>query len=245
MRAVGACALLVAIAAGACRRPPAAPPRPAPARVEARSYGTWRAAFEEGKLDPVVTVATVLAPHVMGIGALAGLRGEVTILDGVPWIAHPAEPWTIRVDRSAGDLAAALLVTATVPAWQSVPIGRDLPLEALEQELAQLAADSRAEPGRPLPVRIEGELTELVWRVVDGRKLEIVAFDRSRKPRVDVTGHVAAARGTLVGFYSAGQGGFAPAGSAVHLHVVLPDRQIAAHVDSVVVRQGATLLLPR
>src|SRR5262245_56650509 len=121
----GALLLALALTAG-CRR---APPRPqaqprAAAPVEVRTWGDLGAIMHEGKMDPLVTVARLVGPHVYAVGALAGLRGDVTILDGTPWISYPAEPWTIRVEHQPGDVAATLLVAATVPTWRRVLVER-------------------------------------------------------------------------------------------------------------------------
>jgi alpha-acetolactate decarboxylase len=60
-----------------------------------------------------------------------------------------------------------------------------------------------------------------------------------------VSGTLAEASGTLVGFFSkTHQGVFTHLGSNTHLHVVAPDAKVSGHVDAVTVPAGVEIGFP-
>src|SRR5687767_4532707 len=61
------------------------------APVPVSSFGKLRTMVHEGDVTAKVKLGEVLSrPHAFAVGALAGLAGEVTVLDGVAWLARPA-----------------------------------------------------------------------------------------------------------------------------------------------------------
>jgi alpha-acetolactate decarboxylase len=73
-----------------------------------------------------VRIADVsIAPHTFGVGALSHLRGEITVLDDIAWIARPSDDGTISVSHypvhSTPD-SAALLVVAHVESWRELTV---------------------------------------------------------------------------------------------------------------------------
>src|SRR5688572_4171827 len=71
-----------------------------PAHPKVSTFGHLRAVVHERDLAPKVKLAEVLArPHAYAVGALSELRGEVTIVDGVAWLAYPAAGGGARVEK--------------------------------------------------------------------------------------------------------------------------------------------------
>jgi acetolactate decarboxylase len=91
---------------------------------------------------------------------------------------------------------------------------------------------------------IEGELADIGWHVIDGRKVA-AAKTHEEHAAAAVRGSVSRAQGTLVGFFSTRhQGVFTHMSKKSHLHVVLPKEGVAGHVDGVTILPGAVLLVP-
>src|SRR5687767_5611127 len=63
-----------------------------------RWYGALHAIMHEGRTASAVELSAVVpGPHVWGLGALEGLRGEVTVLDDEVWLARPRADGTAAV----------------------------------------------------------------------------------------------------------------------------------------------------
>jgi|GEM_PF-375108 len=216
------------------------------AAVEVRTWGSLREVMHGGGQEAVVAVSEVARPHVWGVGALAGLRGEVTLVDGQVWLSRGDGRGGVRVERSAGGAApavgAALLTVATVERWQRVALTRDVEDGALDAEVERLARDAGLDVERPFPLVVEGELQSVHWHVLDP----------SRPPAGGAHGHAGAVsgvlpqvRGRLVGFFSRHHAGvFTHHDRATHLHLVTGDGAVMGHADRAGWRAGASLLLP-
>lgn len=222
--------------------PPLTPVLAAAPMVE--SHGALRAIVHERDLGAKTALAPVLAkPHAYAIGALAGLRGEITVIDGTAWLSYAGKDRTEKTTTS--DEQAALLVVAHVPRWRRIRINRTVPIEDLE---AFVAAQARkAGLGKkPFPFVIEGTFDALLWHVIDGTKLPAKSRSHEEHMQAAVQRTLDAGRATLVGFYSSEhQGVFTHQGENIHVHVVVPAENSSGHLDSATIRKGSTLLLPR
>jgi alpha-acetolactate decarboxylase len=228
----------------------ATPPSPAAHRegsMKVRTYGALRAMMHEGQTGPQVSLPDLRpGSHSYGVGALSELRGEVTILDDTVWLAYPGDDGKARVETvRASDEKAALLVVASVPAWKAVTLDEDVPFDSLDKAVETLAQNQNLDINEAFPVVIEGAFANLSAHVIDGRKISADAHSHQEHMRTALRTELAAATGTLVGFFSKHHHGvFTHMGSNTHFHVVLPGEKITGHVDQVLIRRGSTLKLP-
>lgn len=221
--------LLVLVALTACKRS-----APATAPVDVTVHGELRALMHGGDAAGVVALRDVAKPGVIAVGALAEMRGEVTILDGA---VH-----TSMVDGSAilsgdvaGDLEAALLVIATVPAWREIRLPEDIGAAELDAEIEAALRGAGVDVTKPVPLVIEGDFPELGWHVVDGPHTH---GDPSGVQRETPGSAI------VVGFYSAAhEGVFTHMGQRTHLHLIVGDA--TGHVDDLAIAGGARLRVPR
>jgi acetolactate decarboxylase len=213
--------------------------------VEVVQHGAMRAVMREGRSEARVAVAEALKPGVVAIGALAGLAGEITVLDGKAWIAR-VEAGALRVGEPAADAQATLLTLARVEAWQMVAIGEACGGAELERRIAELALVNGIETKRPFPFRIEGRATSLEAHVVNGA-CAMQDDDHERAPLRWSLAEPAAV--TLVGFHAEGRAGeLTHHGTSVHLHAVVTAKDgsvRSGHVDRVALASGASLGLPQ
>ncbi len=210
-------------------------------------HGALREMMHEGRTGPVVEVSRATgSPDTVAVGALAGLAGEVTVLDGEAWLSYAEEDGTARTvrTRTPSD-SAALLVVGRLPNAQWVTLEEDLPLAALADRIAALAQARGVDTSRPVPFSIEGPLQDLAWHVVDGRKLKDGPSSHEAHAAAGVQGRRDRVSGVLVGFYSTRHHGiFTHHDSDAHVHVVLAKENASGHVDGVTVGRGARLRLP-
>lgn len=223
---------------------------PAQRAVDVRNFGTLFGVHREGDLSAKVSLADVVpGPRCFAVGALEGMRGEITIADDQVWISKPIESGGARrvttTCSARSDEKAALLVTARVNRWKTVTVSEDVPPAGLDDFIARVAAREGIDVSRPFPFLVDGPLVALDFHVVDGTQLaqtgsppEHHAGSGVREKRDRVSAH-------LVGFYAAtGQGVIVHHDSRTHTHVVLDGPAITGHVDAVGLAKGAVLSLP-
>lgn len=237
----------------ACRTGGASTASPSPPMVHRASanpkvevHGALREMMHEGRTGPVVEVARATeSSDAVAVGALAGLTGEVTVLDGEAWLSYAEPDGTARTVRTrAPSDSAALLVIGRLPNAQWVTLEEDVPLTALSERIAALAQAKGVDTTRPFPFSVEGPLQDLAWHVIDGRKLGDGASHQDHMS-AGVQGRRDSTTGVLVGFYSTRHHGiFTHHDSDTHVHVVLAGENASGHVDGVTVGKGARVRLP-
>ena len=92
------------------------------------TWGTMREVLRQGKSEGRVALANIATPHTIGVGALEGLAGEVTIVDGRVLVASATigndDANGVALGRDATDTdRAALLVLGDVPARKEIEGG--------------------------------------------------------------------------------------------------------------------------
>ncbi|XXX73142.1 acetolactate decarboxylase [Sorangium sp. So ce134] len=225
--------------------PPAEPAPGAPPAVQVRSFGALRAIMHEGQTGPAVRIGDVVpGPRAFGIGALSELRGEVTVVDDAIWTSYPRDDGTIDVRPAGAEERAALFVVANVARWQEATLDADVPDGQIDARIEALLRERGLDAEGAVPVQVRGGLRELSWHVIDGRKLA-PGGGHADHVRASVSGTLPAAEGTLVGFFSKRHHGvFTHMGSNTHFHVLVPERSLMGHVDSVTLARGARVLVP-
>jgi hypothetical protein len=205
---------------------------------EVRWFGALRAIVHEGQTEAQVQLPSAVSAHSWAVGALGGLRGEITVRDGEVWLGLPRDGQVEVIRGPVPDEGATLLVIAEVPAWEELPIERDVPYTSLDAFLAEQLRQRGFSPDAPVPIRISGPVPEVRWHVVDGWHA-----DHSRHA---LNGVLLDQEVELVGFFSTRhQGVFTHQGASSHFHVIVEQPALTGHVDEVRLGAGARLWLPR
>jgi alpha-acetolactate decarboxylase len=210
------------------------------------TWGTMHSVMHEGRTEGKVELADVAtAPNAIGIGALAGLAGEIVILDGDVWTSRAlSDGARVETERTLRhDDQAALLVLTHVARWREHVLERDISASELDDRLRELAAESGLRDAETFPFVIRGELEHLDAHVLNGRCPYSGPGTKETDPIASARSF---ARGTLVGFYTLAEPGvLTHRGSRTHVHVVLDDREpFVGHVDAVRIRRGGRIALP-
>ncbi len=209
-------------------------------------HGSLRAIMHGGETGAAVRLADLLPDETLfALGALSGLRGEVTIVGGQAWLAYPEGQDGLRhVMGTTSEEEAALLVASRVTGWAEARLEEAAAAADLDQRLEDLAAAAGLPTGAPFAFLVEGALADLHWHVIDGTRLAPGAGGHAAHRDAAVTGEAASAEGTLIGFYSRShQGVFTHMGSRIHMHVVLSDGSVSGHVDAVTLPAGTVVRL--
>ena len=213
-------------------------PRGTPDPPDVVAHGALFAMMHEGAVASVVDVATLLPnDRLYSVGALADLAGEITVVAGVAHVTRPDGPDGVRTESSRSPspgLGAALLVSAEVEEWLPVTTKAAIPFESLDRAIADLAREAGLDPERRLVFTVEGEVEDLEWHVIDGRRLPPGPSSHGAHAAASVRARRDRARATLVGFQSpSDMGTFTHMGSTTHVHCVVPEASSSGHVDRV------------
>ena len=214
-------------------------------------HGNFRHMMHTGETDGTVTLGRLTVPSAWGVGATAGLRGEVVIRDGAVLVSRGDDPDASLTPPEAGEQAV-ILAFGTEEDWQSVAIPHDMAPDRLAHFIEMEAQSLGLDPQGGFPVRIEGSFPQLVWHVVTGD-----APARGGHGAGHGGGHAnsqsgmnlydeAGATGEIIGVYTGAalEGIASHPGERLHLHFVSGDGTRSGHVDEIMIPAGAVLMLP-
>lgn len=202
-----------------------------------QSFGSMREVMREGRDQGRVAITGLATPSAIGVGALAGLAGEVTIADGRALVAR-RDGDAVATREAEPDDRATLLLVAEVRAWQTVELLDVADYATLERQIGAALRAAGVDPRTPTPVRIVGDASELQMHVIAGAcpiaNPSGPSPWRYRGPADDAT---------LVGFYvEDAVGRLTHHARTSHLHAIVGDR--TGHLDEVAFAR-ATLQIPR
>jgi alpha-acetolactate decarboxylase len=192
-------------------------------------------------------------PGTWGLGATAGLKGEIVQVDG-RLLVSPGSDATGRVRAPQVDEQAVFFAGARVQEWRDVAVPRDMDAAAFEAFVQEQAKGLGLAPDQPFVFRVEGSFPHLLWHVVTGEKGPGGGHaghgahgGGHANQRSDMRlFHQPGASGQLIGVYSGAalEGVVSHPGERFHLHFADADATLSGHVDRYSVAAGAVLKLP-
>lgn len=131
-----------------------------------------------------------------------------------------------------------------VSSWHEVAIPDDVrDAEQLEAFVGK-AAEKLKLGGRPFPFAVKGTFEKVAYHVLNKTDDAPDSREKYDQVKVHFTAEKVAAR--VVGFHSDRHHGvFTHHGSNIHIHVITDDDKRPGHVDSLRLRAGSVLLLPK
>lgn len=197
-----------------------------------------------------------------GIGATAGLKGEIVQVDGL-LLVSPGSDESGRVRAPLAGEEAALFAGNHVQAWRDVAVPQDMEAAAFETFVREQAQALGLTLHQPFAFRVEGRFPHLLWHVVTGETTPAGGHDAAGGDgdQADHGGHGAGhanarsgmrvfrqpgAGGQLIGIYSGAalEGAVSHPGERFHVHYVDSGAAVSGHVDRYSVAAGSVLKLP-
>lgn len=220
-------------------------------------YGNFTRMVESGHASGQVKLADLPRRQGdWGLGATAGLKGEIVQLDGRVLVSQGSDAQG-RVQAPRVDEQAVLFVGARVPAWAEVTVQTDMNQVQLESFVREQATAHGLSLEQPFLFRVDGRFPHLMWHVVTGEPPAgehrphgghgaMMAGSHANRASGMKVFHAPGATGQLVGVYSGAglEGVVSHAGERFHVHYVDSGATVSGHVDRYAVAAGAILKLP-
>lgn len=218
--------------------------------------GSQKTIFDTGRAAEVVPLSAFAGTAgVQGLGAVSGLDGEITVLQGKPYVTK-VRGSGFSMDHGSSHFAT-FAVWARVGAWSEQPVPDEVKgyvdLQTFVRSRAQAAG---IDVDKPFPFQLAGAPAEVKWHInvdlTEGHPVTRELFAKSKANYVLRNEPM-----DIVGFYSENHPGvfisaYAPAipagGSArnaMHIHMVSKDGKSAGHIDNLTLAPGMVLRLPR
>lgn len=203
--------------------------------ADIQSYGHYKKMIHMEKTDGVVNLQeSIPSANAYAVGATHKGLGEITVINGEVWLDYGNDGLGDATNTIPGDEQATLLAVSEVTQWQSVEISDGLSRQALFGAILEKAKNSGLDADTPFPFLLEGNFKQLTLHVIDGQNPKFGGhgskqgfFIKAQEERNNQTA-------TVVGFYSAKtQGVYTHPGESWHLHAVIRDENIGAHVDDI------------
>jgi hypothetical protein len=187
--------------------------------------------FRQGDRSQTVRLADLdWTATTIAVGATTDKAAEITAADGMLWLVAPGEGG-VEVGHDAVGRGGSLVVTASPAAWDG---GRPVDGATATSILAGVGASrvgTLCRDADAVPFIVRGHAEELTWSIV-GQP----SGTKGSEQDVDVV---------IVGFWAPGaRGVYVPGSMDGHLHVVVPAKNVAGHLVSVHLEDGASLYLP-
>lgn len=212
------------------------------------AYGNFKRMVHRGDASGQIALAFIpRSAGTYGVGALAGLQGEILVWDGRVLVT-PGESASGATRLAEADDQAALLVTAHVTEFKEVRVPRDMAPKEFERFVLDSARLNGIDTNAPFPFTVIGAITDYAWHVVTGTaKGHGAGAQHPQGHARNRTFSGAETKGKLVGFHSAKEleGVISHPGERFHVHYADDNLKISGHLDSFGVRKGAALLLPK
>lgn len=218
-------------------------------------YGSQKNIFETGKAEAKVPLTAMSGDFAtFGVGAVAGLDGEITVFNGKPFVTK-VRGKEFTLDHSQ-DHAAVFAVWTKQSRWadEAVPSNIKTYLD-LQNFVKARAVAAGIDVSQPFPFLLIGTPAELKWHInvdrTEGKPIDKELFAKSKAGYVIKNEPV-----DIVGFHSEKHPGvfisaYAPAikekdvKNTIHIHLVSRDGKSAGHIDDVTLAGGMTLRLPK
>lgn len=214
---------------------------------QVRAYGAFRLFMQKQDYSPKVSLGDARATGATdGVGAVSGLRGEITLIDGRYVVSYGGG--CKGECPSPHSETAGLLGTGQVRSWHHpILVPERLVGKALEDFITAQAKAKGIDLEKPFPLRLKGTLVDVQMHVIEAPNAGFTGHgSKVRMAKQDEFGYAEIA-GDVVGFYapSTMHGILTHPGELFHFHWIDPAHTRTAHLDAFGMEKGAELLLPK
>lgn len=207
--------------------------------VKVHIVGAMRETMWNGVLHANVKLDTLLQQKgLYGLGPMAGLRGEIMVLDGVPYYSQVGANQSMVVGKSA-ELGAPFFGYTYIKEWQSET------LPAQVRDIASLEAYLKERLGASAQTffRLKGKVDMANIHVVNLPEGAVVRSPKEAHQGM-VNYKLYAEDCEILGFFSTQHETiFTHKGNTTHMHLINEDKNMMGHLDEIAFEAGQMILL--
>ena len=214
--------------------------------TEIQSFGHYKKMIHKQMTTGVVNLQkTIPSANAYAVGATHKGLGEITIIDSKVWLDYGNDGLGNSSNIIPSDEQATLLALSVVKEWQTIEMPNGLSKLALFDTILKQAKENGLDVNHPFPFQLEGEFNQLSLHVIDGKNPKFEGHGNKQGFFIKALEERHNQLATVIGFYSADtQGVYTHPGESWHLHAVIRDENIGAHVDDISTNH-VTLKLPK
>ncbi len=216
-------------------------------------YGKMHEVIGMQKHEARVGLAELLEkPHFYAVGALAGLQGEISVIDSHATVTEVTDQALAKsANKDAAKRQATLLIGAYIDEWIKIVCEKDLSDIELDDWIKSEIRKNGGDVQQPVMFMLRGTFSDVHLHVINGAcpvhaRVRQIEIPDSKRP-FDTT--IAIVTGEVVGVFALDAAGkLTHPATSTHKHLVY--RAVAnaealnGHVESMSVKRGTRLLLP-
>jgi len=211
------------------------------AQVSVKVHGAMSQIMRKGDLSAAVDIDTLARQHLFALGPVAGLKGEIMVVDGTVYTSVRSGD---TIQNVATIPKAAMLVYSYVSEWKQLEKKVTISnLRDLEKMVEHSAKEGGVDTAQPFVFMVEAKAKRAGYHVIhweDGIKHTLdnhkqFAIHKEEKEQ-DVI---------LLGFYSKHHHSiFTHHSTNMHVHILSRSRGIAGHLDDIQIEGPVTMHFP-
>ncbi|GAB5475081.1 MAG: hypothetical protein Mars2KO_31800 [Maribacter sp.] len=210
-------------------------------RVE--TYCDRHRIVQEGNLEGVVELDSVLKPNTYAIGPIEGLKGEITVYNGLTSISKVMDgrPYISGSRKTK----AIFLIKSEVSKWEKFETRQELRgLDEIEDEIKSLLVSSSRDTSVAVPFRIEALLPYLKYHIIF--KSDTLAHNMTEHHKAKKMFTLKGVTANILGFWMDEErvGRFTHPGKRTHLHFIDKDNSNSGHIDDIILPANSSIYLP-
>jgi hypothetical protein len=232
----------------------AQPPGPSKVGIkELIQYGKMHEVIGMQKHEARVGLAELLEkPHFYAVGALAGLQGEISVIDSRATVTEVTDQAQAKpTNNDAANRKATLLIGAYIDEWIEIDCEEDLTDTELDDWIKSEIQQNGGDVQQPVMFMLRGSFSDIHLHVINGAcpvhaRVRQIEIPESKRP-FDTT--MASVTGEVVGVFAMDAAGkLTHPATSTHKHLVYraaaDAEALNGHVESMSVKRGTKLLLP-
>ncbi len=211
-----------------------------------KNYGHFKKMMHMKKTEGVIDIQKAI-PSVNGyaVGAIQEGLGEITVINSKVWLDYGKDGIDHSINSIPPNEKALLLVTSQVEKWREIRVQDQLSKKQLFKFILEQAKQHSLDVNAPFPFILEGSFDNLLFHVINGLNPKFSGHGKKGHFFKQIKEERNKQKAIVIGFYSAStQGVYTHPGESWHLHAVIEDENIGAHVDDISISNGSILKLP-
>ncbi len=216
-------------------------------------YGKMHEVIGMQKHEARVDLSELLEkPHFYAVGALAGLQGEISVIDSQATVTEVTEQAQAKAaNEDATKRQATMLIGAYVDEWIEIGCEKDLTDTELDDWIKSEIKRNGGDVQQPLMFMLRGTFADVHLHVINGAcpvhaRVRQIEIPESKRP-FDTT--LSSVSGEVVGVFALDAAGkLTHPATSTHKHLVYradaDAEALNGHVESMSLKRGSKLFLP-